>query len=221
MSYTKHSDFIINITGQISQETLHSENISVPHQPLPTTAVGKYVAYLRIVYLRSKLPIKGKWPPSPCKKIIKLAAIEKKDDSNTSEAAKLVRAESIDDYMLDNCMIPVSLDDILVTKDGSPPKTVVVQGAPGIGKSTFAWKFCHKWAKGKLYQNYQLVVLLRMRDRRVREAKKLNDLFYTEDQELSQNVAKEIISSGGEGILFLLRVWMSFQLCCLPRIRFF
>ena len=179
------------------------ENISVPPQPPPTTAVGKYAAYLRKVYLRSKLPIKGKWPPSPCKKIIKLAAIEKKDDSNTSKAAKLVRAESIDDYMMDNSMIPVLLDNILVTKDGSPPKTVVVQGAPGIGKSTFAWKFCRKWAKGKLYQNYQLVVLLRMRDRRVREAKKLSDLFYTEDQELSQNVAKEIISSGGEGILFL------------------
>ena len=158
---------------------------------------------MRKVYLRSKLPIKGKWPPSPCKKIIKLAAIEKKDDSNTAEAAKLVRAESIDDYMLDNSMTPVSLDDLLVTKDGCAPKTVVVQGAPGIGKSTFAWKFCRKWAKGKLYQNYPLVVLLRMRDRRVREAKKLSDLFYTEDLELSQNVAKQIISSGGEGILFL------------------
>ena len=76
-------------------------------------------------------------------------------------------------------MTPVSLDDILVTKDGSPPKIVVVQGAPGIGKSTFAWKFCRKWAKGKLYKNYQLVVLLRMRDRRVREAKKIVCKTYT------------------------------------------
>ena len=192
-----------NIIGKISQEACNPDHILVLPQPPPTTAVAKYATYLRKVYLRSKLPIKGKWPPSPCKKIIKLAAIEKKDDSNTSEAAKLVTAESIDDYMLDNCMIPVSLDDILFTKDGSPLKTVIVQGAPGIGKSTFAWKFCRKWAKGKLYQNYQLVVLLRMRDRRVREAKKLSDLFYTEDQELSQNVAKEIISSGGEGVLFL------------------
>ena len=192
-----------NIIGKISQEVCNPDHILVPPQPPPTTPVSKYAAYLRKVYLRSKLPIKGKWPPSPCKKIIKLAAIEKKDGSCTFETAKLVRAESIDNYMLDNCMIPVSLDDLLVTKDGSPPKIVAVQGAPGIGKSTFAWKFCRKWAKGKLYQNYQLVVLLRMRDRRVREAKKLSDLFYTEDQELSQNVAKEIISSGGEGILFL------------------
>ena len=195
-----------NITGKISREACNPDHISVPPQPPPTTAVGKYAAYLRKVYLRSKLPIKGKWPPSPCKKIIKLAAIEKKDGSNTSEAAKRVRAESIDDYMLDNSMIPVSLDDLLVTKDGSPPKTVIVQGVPGIGKSTFAWKFCRKWAKGKLYQYYQLVVLLRMRDRRVREATKLTDLFsavYPHDPELTASVTKDVLSRGGKGVLLL------------------
>ena len=194
------------VIGKISQESHHSEHESVPPQLPPTTAVDKYAAYLRTVYLRSKLPIKGKWPPSPCKKIIKLAAIEKKDGSCTFETSKLVRAESIDEYMLDNGMIPVSLDNLLVTKDGSPPKTVVVQGAPGIGKSTFAWKFCRKWAKGKLYQNYQLVVLLRMRDRRVREATKLTDLFsavYPHDPELTTSVTKYFLSRGGKGILLL------------------
>ena len=67
---------IFNIIGKISQGTHHSENISVHHQLPLATAVGKYAAHLRKVYLRSELPIKGKWPPSPCKKIIKLAAIE-------------------------------------------------------------------------------------------------------------------------------------------------
>ena len=194
------------VLGQISQEATTLDNVSVPPQLPPTTAVGKYADCLQNLYLRSKLPIKGKWPPSPCKKIIKLAAIERKDGSCNFEPAKLVRAESIDQYMMDNCMTPVSLDDILVTKDGSPPKTVVVQGAPGIGKSTFAWKFCRKWAKGKLYQNYQLVVLLRMRDRRVREAKKLSDLFnalHPHDPELAVRVTKEVVSCGGKGVLLL------------------
>ena len=197
-----------NIIGEICQESHCSETIiSVPPQPPATTAVGKYAAYLRKVYLRSKLPIKGKWPPCPCKKIIKLAAIEKKDGSCTFDRANLVRAESIDKYMLDNSMTPVALDDLLVTKDGSPPKTVVVQGAPGIGKSTFAWKFCRKWAKRKLYQKYPLVVLLRMRDRRVREAKKLSDLFsamYPHDPELTASVTEEVVSRGGKGVFFLL-----------------
>ena len=203
---SKHFFITFNIVGQISQEACNPDHISVPPQPPPTTPVGKYAAYLRKVYLRSKLPIKGKWPPSPCKKIIKLAAIEKKQESNTAEAAKRVRAETVDKYMMDNSMTPVSLDNLLVTKDGSPPKAVVVQGAPGIGKSTFAWKFCRKWAKGKLYQNYQLVVLLRMRDRRVREATKLTDLFsavYPHDPELTASVTKDVLSRGGKGVLLL------------------
>ncbi|XP_064401752.1 uncharacterized protein LOC135347643 [Halichondria panicea] len=48
--------------------------------PAPKTTVGKYAEYLRDVYLRSKLPVKGKWPPAPCKKIIKLATIEIEED---------------------------------------------------------------------------------------------------------------------------------------------
>ena len=87
-----------NFVGKISQRTHWSENIS---QPPPTTAVGKYADCLQNLYLRSKLPIKGKWPPSPCKKIIKLAAIERKDGSCNFEPAKLVRAESIDQYIYD------------------------------------------------------------------------------------------------------------------------
>ena len=194
------------IAGYISQEKISSENVSVHHQPLSTTAVDKYTAHLQSIYLRSKLPIKGKWPPSPCMKIIKLAAVEKKDSSCTFERAKLVTAKSIDEYMLDNSMTPVSLDNILDTEDGSHPKTVVIQGAPGIGKSTFAWRFCRKWAKGKLFQNYQLVVLLRMRDRRVREATKLIDLFnamHPHNQELTESVTKDVVSRGGKGVLLL------------------
>ena len=101
-------------------------------------------------------------------------------------------------------MSPVSMDDLLQPTDSTPPKIVVVQGVPGIGKSTFAWKFCRRWAKGKNYQEYELVVLLRMRDTRIREAKKLTDLFFSEDEESSKQIAKDIIARDGKNILILL-----------------
>ena len=170
----------------------------------PTPAIGKYAAYLKTVYIRSKLPVKGKWPPAPCKKIIKLATIEIENDRSHLALCKLNRSESIDEYMQNNRMDPISMEDILTEKDGSLPKAVIVQGVPGIGKSTFAWKFCRKWAKGKIYQQYDLVVLLRMRDTRVREATKLNNLFFSEDADFSNEVAKAAISSGGQGILLLM-----------------
>ena len=167
----------------------------------PTTAVGKYAANLRKGYLNYKLPVNSKWPRSPCKKIIKLAAIEKK--TSNFDPTQLVRANSIDEYMHSNSVSLISLDNLFVTNDVCPPKSVIVQGAPGIGKSTFAWKFCRKWAKGKLSNKIDLVVLLRMREKRVREAKTLVDLFYSLDRKLSQSVAEEVISRSGKGVLLL------------------
>ncbi len=167
------------------------------------TALSKYAAYLRKVYLRSKLPARGKWPPSPCKKIIKLAAIERKELIATG---KLIRSESVDEYMINNSMMPISMEDLLLEKNTSPPKLVVVQGVPGIGKSTFAWKICRKWAKGKIYQKYKAVVLLRMRDTRVREAQTLSDVFgclNPHDKELAESTANEVAKNGGKGVLFL------------------
>ena len=170
----------------------------------PKTAIGKYADYLKKVYLRSKLPVKGKWPPAPCKKIIKLATIEIEEDRSHLVLCKLNRSESIDEYMQNNSMNHISMEELLTEKDGSLSKTVIVQGVPGIGKSTFAWKCCRKWAKGKIYQQYDLVVLLRMRDTRVREATKLSNLFFSENADFSNEVAMQAVSSDGKRILLLM-----------------
>ncbi len=200
-----------NITCMVNQSISNSYqtgNISTVSSTVvtaaPTSAIRKYAEYLKKVYLRSKLPGKGKWPPAPCKKIIKLATIEIEEDHSHLTLCKLNRSESIDEYMQNNSMNPISMEDLLIEKDGSLPKTVIVQGVPGIGKSTFAWKFCRKWAKGKIYQQYDLVVLLRMRDTRVREATKLSNLFFSENADFSNEVAMQAVSCSGKGILFLM-----------------
>ena len=88
--------------------------------------------------------------------------------------------------------------------DGSWPKLILVEGAPGVGKSTFAWKLCRKWSKGKILSQYQLVVLLRLRDKHVREAKTLYDIFFYDDPEEQKLIVKEIIASKGKETRTLL-----------------
>ena len=192
---------MILTTGNILTDSQHSPTVLTAS---PKTAIGKYADYLKRVYLRSKLPVKGKWPPAPCKKIIKLATIEIENNRSHLALCKLNRSESIDEYMQNNSMGPISMEELLTEKDGSQSKTVIVQGVPGIGKSTFAWKFCRKWAKGKIYQQYDLVVLLRMRDTRVREATKLSNLFFSENADFSNEVAMLAVSNGGKRILLLM-----------------
>ena len=97
----------------------------------------------------------------------------------------------------------VDFTEIGKNEDSTPAKLILVEGAPGIGKTTFSWKVCRKWAKGKILQDYGLVVLLRLRDKRVQEIKCVTDLFYHSDRELQNSVAKQIQDHQGRSVLLL------------------
>ncbi len=168
-------------------------------------AMLEYAKYLQKSYNRAAFPMVNKWPHPPCQKVIKLAAVETKGEQVTREAfdpKKFSRFDSVNDYVQGNNVSLFSLTDLLETKNESTLSLVIVQGAPGIGKSTFAWKFCQEWAEGRLYQKYDLIVLLQTRERYVREAKELKDLFKHLNKKLSVNVADDVISRNGENVLF-------------------
>ena len=62
----------------------------------------------------------------------------------------------------------MELSELGVMADGSQPKVVLIEGAPGVGKTTFAWEQCQQWAEGKLLQTYSIVLLLPLRDNNIR-----------------------------------------------------
>ena len=137
------------------------------------------------------------------KKYINLALIEK-EDITKPEADEFMRAKihgNIDDIKMSKRATEIG--QIAQLPDGSQPKCILVEGAPGVGKSTFAWKLCRKWGKGKLLQQYQLVVLLRLRDKSVRAARNISDLFRYHDHQIQQAAVEEIQRTGGKGVLLL------------------
>ena len=85
-----------------------------------------------------------------------------------------------------------------------PVNQLLIEGAPGIGKSTFAWEVCQKWGQHQLFNEYSLVVLLKFRDKRVQEAKTVSDLFYYPLSELQPYIVNDIVLSGGHGLLLIL-----------------
>ena len=49
---------------------------------------------------------------------------------------------------------PIQIEDILTPKPGETLQCVLVEGAPGVGKTTLAWELCKQWGKGKLFQQF-------------------------------------------------------------------
>ena len=165
--------------------------------------MDQYASYLRSVYTSKKWPTHCKWPPTATKKYIHLAVVKKEPVSKqqADEFTKFTLHGNIDDI----CKKKQAVDFTRIGKqeDGTPAKLILAEGAPGIGKTTFSWKVCRKWAKGKILKEYRLVVLLRLRDKRVQEIECVADLFYHSDRELQNSVAKEIQHLHGKSVLLL------------------
>ena len=182
-----------------NEQAAPTQQVSPPPQLLV-----QFSSYLKDVYDGQKFPNYGKWPPCSSKKYINLACIEKDEISKRIfvEFTKASIHGNIDDIVSEKH--PIKFEQIAKKlADGPWPKLILVEGAPGVGKSTFAWKLCRKWKKGKILSQYKLVVLLRLRDKHVREAKTLYDLFFYDDPEEQKLIVKEIIASKGKETLLL------------------
>ena len=167
------------------------------------TPLLQYASYLKSVYTQEKLPVYDKWPHVKSKKYINLALIEK-EDITKSEVNQFTRATvhgNIEDTK--KSKRAMDMGQIAQLPDGSKLKCILVEGAPGVGKSTFAWKLCSKWGEEELLQQYQLVVLLRLRDKSMQTAKNISDLFRYHDHQIQQAAVEAIQRTGGKGVLLL------------------
>ena len=86
-------------------------------------------------------------------------------------------------------------------------KLVLVEGAPGSGKSTLCLHICQEWAEGKLFQEYDIVVLVRLRDPLIGKAKTVADLLPCVDDAMANEAETAIKAQYGAGVLWVLDGW--------------
>ena len=148
---------------------------------------------------RQPLPNDDKLLFSASKHYIKLAVVcmHSRMTRKKAEADEFIKMSlhGFDEEILSE-KAPIALEDILKPKeDGKPVRCVVVQGAPGIGKSTLAWEVCHKWEELDSVKQYDLVVLVRLREKKAQEARCLEDLLPCD---ANINI-KELVAALGRG----------------------
>ncbi|XP_064401205.1 uncharacterized protein LOC135347247 isoform X2 [Halichondria panicea] len=166
-------------------------------------AIGIYRSYLTSIYDTRSLPADDKYPLQCVKHFVNLECADVSKHLSRKEMkeswSKIVKGEL---YRFPRERI--TMDQIASKVEGKFSKLVVIKGAPGGGKTTLSWELCRQWATGKVWTDYSLVVLLRLRDENVQEAVELVDLFQCEDTDVSKCIYTIIRKNHGQGILFIL-----------------
>ena len=203
---------------QPQSQSIHTADIH-HHQHLlaavdPTSSdPSKVIAFIN--YLKQKYRVKvvendKKWSLSPTVEYINLACIDRRCVKNKDyedlikDMVKDGNVDTIQEkkgpiqfseiaegiFLLSNTSVSES-DSKRVVNDR---RLILVEGAPGVGKSTFAWEFCRKWwLKKNVAQQYDLVLLLRLRDKGTRNARDLQQLISHPLPGVSEAVCHELV----------------------------
>ena len=149
-----------------------------------------------------------KFPYLPNKKFITLAIIEKEGIIRaTADGFTKGTLHGHADEIAKR-KTPIDLEAVLEPPDGKRNlKCVFVEGAPGIGKSTFALELCRRQKEIKSMKKYSLVILLRLREKGIQSIQTVGMIFETicqHDKHLQQCLSEEVTTNGGDKVLFIL-----------------
>ena len=206
--------------------TLSEAKLSLPGDVVETlwsdyydSVYKQYLDYLKFLYasLDKKQTSSDQWPPSATKKFFRLAMLKTTKVKRGEIEDRFVRMTitgKVDDILRQK--YPIQLQDIFketehwrqATKENeSQRKVILLEGAPGCGKSTLSVYICQQWEKGQLFNQFQLVILIRLRDPAVKNAKGLADLLPCPDTKTSQQMAARMLANRCQDVLFILDGW--------------
>ena len=166
----------------------------------------EYKQYLQSCYKARVLAPADKYLPTLQAPYINLAMIrrERYNPEQRDEFTRKTLHGGVDQIL--QSKTPIKIEDLLTPEEsGRPVKFVLVEGPPGIGKSSFAWEACRRWDEVESLRGYHTVVLLRLRDKWVLNASSLHNLFsYEYNPDMSKIISKELAKTQGRDLLLVL-----------------
>ena len=194
------------------------------------------VDYLRNRYIEARYIPEGKeWPPNQPNYYVNLAVIHYQGSQTQEEVifraqrhkhldlatnknfsfsnsinqqSKIsnkfqVTREIVDLFTTDPCIDETTSND----NSDNLPRSILIEGAPGIGKTILLKEIAYRWANGTVLDNARIVFLIYLRDFRFQSVTTINELiqyFDCLDENEIPAVAKQLKQSYGEGVVFLI-----------------
>ncbi|XP_065898088.1 protein NLRC5-like isoform X2 [Dysidea avara] len=169
-------------------------------------------------YKRTRLtPQKNEWPPYQLKSIVNVALIHYSCGRTQQELFEISErfeqgAAAIDKLASSHFQVTKDISKIFsadptdhsAVRSSLPPQCILIEGAPGIGKTVLAKEIVFQWASGKLLQNCKLVLLVHLRDPQLHTMTSVKELLqvYTSER-VASDVNDYLEMRRGENVAFV------------------
>ena len=171
--------------------------------------MDRFVPSIKKKYRERLINRDKQWPPSHVNKLVRLNVVENKKRRDYSYLDLARRGYGIfSDERLKRT--PLVYDDIFKVESGKKPvRKVLVEGNAGIGKTTLCISISEDWANGKLFQQFELVLLLPLRMKAVASASSLQEILRLlhPSPRFCESVASHIEEEEGESVLIIADGW--------------
>ena len=210
---------LINVLWNRGKTSLAEQVCTMVSKGQNTTAergekstLDSYAEYLRGRYKTGRPTFFTlQWPPPPTRKVFKLAIIGHQTMQRgqiDEELVRLTLSGNVDDIMKRETEVKL---ESLFSLDEEEHKVILIEGAPGAGKSTLSWHICQKWESGELFQGFKVVVFVQLQDPNIQSATSLVDILPVESEIMRKEVLSELLSCRGESVLFVLDGWDEYR----------
>ena len=155
------------------------------------------------------------WPPFHAETFTNLALVRYKtkqvqDEEDIHRTAR-VRVEG-NIHKISELTASIKLDKVQqiftpITSDNQEicPMSILIEGQPGIGKTTLAKEMCLQWANDKLLTSDKLILLLTLRDPKVQKISSIEDLLkYSLTADHVQNIVNYINIKNGADVTVII-----------------
>ena len=166
--------------------------------------VQSYIDIMRQQYKDQPIVTDEDWPPKVGYECFgRLALVEKSKMMKQERSAWCMLRGKVDELLEMPESNEITIEDVLQ----SPPLRVVIDGPPGIGKTTLCRKLLNMWSNGELpRQQFHLVLYCPLRNDKIATATTLTDLFVYKSPKVSK-VVEWFSNEEGQGLLIIFDGW--------------